>query len=312
MKKLLFFIIICLFLFLNFNCSEVSDREANDDDAVRLEAQLRGIVHQYRQNFDDIEAEHQEKVNRLQTNQPNETHGAETVIARKNCDCDIEKLEREKEWYAERTTSLEQTVCKKSAKIAALDKNIFDLENRQRTLQEENGAQRTQLATQDKKIANFVIDNKKQDKKITDFVGDNKKLEEFIIGSGIDFVVVSCLENRLSSAHEQFFNNRDFAAVISTVTGTVVKEVYYTHKGRGSKNNKERFIGGAVDVGCKFVGMKAVSTALFATNYASNFWNEKDCIDVEKHRGTIETVQTVAGNALIFCAGPSLKAKLNA
>ena len=66
-----------------------------------------------------------------------------------------------------------------------------------------------------------------------------------------------------------------------------------------------------VNASCKYVGMKTVSVTVFALNYLSNFLIEEDCIDVNKHRDTIATIQKASGTILIAFAGPTLKVKLN-
>ena len=361
MKKILFFIIICLSS-LNCNCSEASGSEANDADQRSVAAGLRAQLHDLRSanerhiaearaERDDrnkSEADYREQIDELETEQRDSKDSNFRSAAKighkhrqatdklnleiqgfRSAEAKARASHEEAEASSQRTITqlqknikrktddiqpLQKMVREKCEEIATLNQDISGVESQKGVLQTENGAQKLQLVAQDKQLAaqhekivgligerntDLVGDNKK-------LLGDNEKLEKFIIGSGVDFVIMPCLENRLPSAHKQIFNNRDFAAVLSTVTGTVVKEVRYRYKSGEKTDGKELLIGGAVDVGCKFVGMKAVTAALFATNYASNFWNEKDCIDVEKHRGTIETVQTVAGNALIFCAGPSL------
>ena len=268
MKKILFFIIICLSS-LNFNWSEASAAEANAgnrewcDQSTSHPAALISADEQRQAGLARVQLQRLRGVN------------ARYVVEAREGRAEYERLKQE-------ITHLRGLNAGQAQRIHTCESDLFDQGNKLTD---------KQTVLDDNVVKHGLI---------------IKRYEGFIIGSGIDFVVVSCLENRLPSAHEQIFNSRDFAAVLSTVTGTVVKEVRYRYKSGEKTDGKELLIGGAVDVGCKFVGMKAVTAALFATNYASNFWNEKDCIDVEKHRGTIETVQTVAGNALIFCAGPSL------
>ena len=264
MKKILFFKILCCSMFLNLNCSGASASEADAESCKPYDQKT--------------------------------SHPAALISA------DVQRQAELAISEADRQAGL--AAVKEFRKELRDDKQTTEnreLKQRIAHLMSENAGQRTLIGSYSADLLKYettLIGNVVKQGLNRDII---KRYEGFIIGSGIDFVVVSCLENRLPSAHKQIFNSRDFAAVLSTVTGTVVKEVYYTHKGMGSEDNKELLIGGAVDVGCKFVGMKAVSAALFATNYFS-----KDCIDVEKHRGTIKMVQIVAGNALIFCAGPSL------